>query len=107
MNGEIVQEGDGWRLVVVADECMYDDSYIDTWSDLSEEQRNNVRKEIWELIDQDGVWLLDGQVKCIACGNWESIDSCGGFIGTEWKYSGYHECILKTIQEEASERKAS
>lgn len=102
---ELIQEGPGWRLSLVVDELDYDDSYIDTWDDISDEEKAQAKRELWERIERDGVWCLDGQVQCTSCGTWESIDHCCGFVGMDWKDSGYDSDILSRIQEEAAKRR--
>jgi hypothetical protein len=47
-----------------------------------------------ERIDRDGVWGLIGQVKCSECGQWKDIDSVWGFVGEDWKDSGYDVDIM-------------
>jgi len=106
MNPTIIQEGDGWRFYVCLDEVMYDDSYIDTWDNLSDEEKAKAKTEVWERIEREGVWGIVGEVACSACDNWVHVDSIGGFIGQDWKNSGYDADVLQACQKEAARLKA-
>ena len=75
------------RLDVVPDEEMYDDSYIDTWDDKSQAWRDRERKKLWALIEREGVYGLRSQLR--VDGRWQDVDTCWGFIGDDWKDSGY------------------
>lgn len=65
----------------------YDDSYIDTW-DMSEGRKERAKKEVADRIDRDGHWILLSQFLTDS-GEWETADSVGGFIGEDYKNSGY------------------
>jgi len=81
------------RLSIIPDDY-YDDSYIDTWDDASESRREQIKKELWEKIERDGVWGIVGEYKIDPeSENWEHGDSCFGFIGDEWRDSGYDHSI--------------
>lgn len=93
------------RLQVLPDVEMYDDSYIDTWSDVSAEERNMYRRSLWVRIEREGVWGVVGEFRPDPRGPWlawEHADSCWGFIGDDWQ-SGYGktgydvECMDVTI----------
>lgn len=89
-------EADGLlRFRVEPDETIYDDSYIDTW-EVSESEKDAAKKEIWERIEQDGVWGIVVDKKCSECGHWDEVDSVYGFIGNEYKNSGYDTDIKAT-----------
>lgn len=78
-------------------EC-YDDSYIDTWTDVSEEEREGYRADLWERIERDGVWILLGEFWDGR--EWIVAASCGGFIGDDWDRSGYDSDIMyETIRQ--------
>jgi hypothetical protein len=77
----IIQEGDNWRVRIVPDEVMYDDSYIDTWNE-TDGRKAWHKQELWNRIERDGIWAIVGEVKCVTCGAWEHAASAGGFIGT-------------------------
>ena len=74
------------RLGVVPDEEMYDDSYIDTWGD-NQATCEKLRKKLWAKIEREGVYGLLAEVR--VNGQWDTVDSCWGFIGDDWKDSGY------------------
>jgi len=81
------------RFRVLPDQEMYDDSYIDTWEDMTKEERTQAKLELWQKIERDGVWgiVVEKYFKCDACGRqgWEQVDSCWGFVGDDWQDSGY------------------
>lgn len=100
---EILHSGDNWRVYIEVDEVPYDDSYIDTWDD-TDEKKALLKKELWDRIERDGVWGVVGEVKCKACGAWEIVDAVGGFVGDDWKDSGYDTDVLEATQKKANER---
>jgi len=78
------------------DSEMYDDSYIDTWTDLTDKQREHYRRKIHNQIESDGVYSIFGCVKCPTCGHMEVIDSIHGFIGTDgcgYEFDIMNACI--------------
>jgi len=88
---------------VVPDEVEYDDSYIDTW-DETPEHKAQAKRELWARIEREGVWGLVGEVKCQACGAWEIVHAVGGFVGDDWKDSGYDSDTRDAAEKRASER---
>lgn len=82
------------RLRIVPDETMYDDSYIDSWSE-SDEKKNKIKEELWDRIASEGVWGIVGEYRTID-GNWEHADSVWGFIGNDWQNSGYDTDVMST-----------
>jgi len=74
-------------LRVVADHDTYDASFVDTW-DLSSGRRARIKKEILRRADDEGVWGVVALAKG-PCGHLHETDSCWGFIGNEWRDSGY------------------
>ena len=81
------------RFRVVQDEEPFDDSFIDTWDDASEEKKETYKKELWERIRNDGVWGIIGEYNI---GNgWVHGDSVWGFVGDDWRNSGYDEDVKK------------
>jgi hypothetical protein len=76
------------KFDVVVDECMHDDSYIDTW-DVSEEEKAQTKKELWERIGNDGVWGIVGSFRVSTDARWEQGDGVWDFIGDDWRDSGY------------------
>lgn len=41
----------------------------------------NERKELYDLIGREGLYIYFCQVKCPCCGQWETVDSVGMVIG--------------------------
>jgi len=80
------------RLILSPEQECYDDSYFDTWDDLSEQKKEKYRKELWDRIECDGVWSLVGEYWDGS--EWVHADSCGGFIGDDWKDSGHDTDIM-------------
>lgn len=85
------------RFQFVLEQEPYDDSYIDTWTDRSERERAHARKELWETIERDGVWMLVGEFRMLPYAHgevsvpyvspeqesgWEHGVSIGGLVGT-------------------------
>lgn len=69
-----------YRTVAEYDVCVYDDSYIDTWDDCSEEEKEKHRKALWDQIEEHGVWVVSLQRKCCECGTWIDEESVGGIV---------------------------
>lgn len=85
------------RLILEPEGEYYDDSFIDTWTDMRECEREKYRKELWDRIERDGVWILCGEYW--NDNEWEMADCCGGFIGDDWENSGYDSDTMDaTIQ---------
>lgn len=68
------------RVRVVPDEEPYDDSYIDTWDDMTPAQRKEAKEDLWRTIDREGVWGIVAEA-VNARGEWTQVDSCWGFVG--------------------------
>ena len=47
------------------------------------------RKAELERANRDGCWGLVGEYRCPRCGQWTTADSIWGFIGEDWRDSGY------------------
>lgn len=45
-------------------------------------------KEI-ERAGRDGVWGIVGQYRDPTCGKWITVDAAWGFVGADWRNSGY------------------
>jgi len=86
-------DGKRVRLVWVPDQEVFDDSYIDTWTDQTEKKRERVRKELWDMIEREGVWGLASEVRCGECDEWREVDSCWGFVGQD--AHGYEYDIMQ------------
>lgn len=80
------------RFQVLPDEEMYDDSYIDTWTNEPEEFRVQAKLDLWRRIEREGVWgiVVEKHFHCDACGTdrWDHVDSCWSYVGDDWRDSG-------------------
>lgn len=74
------------RLKIIADEMPYDDSYLDTW-DLSERALEHERQHLRDNIERNGVYGLTSEFWNGS--EWIETYSCWGFIGEDWRNSGY------------------
>lgn len=74
------------RIRIEPDLERYDESYVDTW-DCSSKKKDRIKKEIFAKLERDGAWGIIAE----ACVNerWMEMDSVWGFIGEEWRDSGY------------------
>lgn len=81
------------RMTIEPDElCSYDDLAGDMFNpkanpDINPSLIAKQEKEFKDRIDRDGVWgivteYFDGEA-------WQQADSCWGFVGDDWKDSGY------------------
>lgn len=77
------------KFEVVPDESLYDDSYVDDWTDMTESQRAAKKREIWAMIENEGVWQILAQTRCPCCGQWIIVDTVSGFVGDSYTDSGY------------------
>lgn len=50
------------------------------------------RKALHDRIDQEGVWGIIGEYRA-PDGSWEYGDGCWGFVGEDWRGSGYDDDI--------------
>lgn len=84
------------RLAWVTDCDTYDDSYIDTWTDVRESERERARKDLWEQIERDGVWGLVGEYRFDPEDDegWDSGDAIYGLVGQD--DAGYATDIMAT-----------
>ena len=72
---------------------------LSTLDYLQQEEFADVREAELARADRDGVWGVIGEYRCPLCGRWTVADSCGGFIGDDWKDSGYDTNIKATTLE--------
>lgn len=104
LDGEIVNEfvsdePGTVRLKIVAEQEIYDDSFIDTWDDslttvgYTQMTKEQYRSWLHDKIERDGVWGMIGEFWNGQ--EWEHADSCFGFIGEEWRNSGYDSDIMQ------------
>lgn len=90
--GETIYASGPIRLLIEPDREMYDDSYIDTWTDLRETDRERIRSNLRDRINRDGAWNVVGEFWNGQ--EWECTDSCCGFVGDDWENSGYDTDIM-------------
>jgi len=87
-----------WKLEPIEDEDPYDDSYIDDPKE---------KKEIQKRVENEGVWgvkaswrLSEDDVtdhgRLIMSSEWEEADATWGFIGDDWKDSGYDTDLMRS-----------
>ena len=69
------------RLVVEPDPEPYDASYIDTWTDVHEHERELARREVKRWLEQDGCTMVRSEFLCPKTNRWISADVVGQFIG--------------------------
>jgi hypothetical protein len=82
---------DFWRLEVIPDETPYDDSYIDD---------PNEKKEVRQRIRDEGVFGIKTEWRFSIFDDWEEADSVWGFIGDDWKDSGYDTDMMRSAMRE-------
>lgn len=90
------------RLRVEPDCDPYDASYVDTWDDVPSTQRERIKTEILNRADDEGVWGIVGEYRT-PDGDWEHADSCWGFIGNDWRDSGYDTDTMSATIDAARE----
>ena len=73
----------------------------DVNSDIQPHVLARQRQEEIDRINRDGVYGIIGEYKCPCCGNWQQVDSCWGFIGDDWKDSGYDLDIKQAALDKA------
>jgi hypothetical protein len=86
---EAAEDSGAVKFEVVYDQEQYDDSYLDTWSDIHKTKREHLRKQLWNRIEREGTYgikayALDPYTYLLV-----EVDSVWGFIGNDWKDSGY------------------
>lgn len=57
------------------------------------------RQEVIDRLNRDGLWTVVGEY--FDGEDWQHADSCGGFIGDDWKHSGYDVDIMEATMEAA------
>jgi len=87
-------------LEIVPDEVYYspDDLFGDTFNpnvntDIDPEQLAKEEQEAIDRANREGIWGIVGKYKvacdCQNCDGWHTSDSVWGFVGDDWKNSGY------------------
>jgi hypothetical protein len=88
-------DGDLVKLEVEPEIDFYDDSYIDCWTHLSERARARERNELRKRINSEGHWILVAYWRPNHDADWEMADSVGGFIGDDYRDSGYDDDLRR------------
>lgn len=83
---DLVNEG-VVRIEHPIDEEPYDDSYIDTWDDLSPAKRERCKKELHDTIERWGVYGIQGQFSDGK--HWHEVDSVWNILGNDLADTGY------------------
>jgi hypothetical protein len=85
------------KLVAEPDDEGYDASFVDTWTHLSDARRAKEKERIEKKACDEGTYTLCSYIRsgeADSSPDWELADSCGGFIGRDWKDSGYDTDIM-------------
>jgi len=91
------------RLRIVPDEIddwdfLLGDTYKpECHPDIPVSQIEREKTEYLEKIYRDGVWGIVGEI--FNGEEWQTIDSCFGFVGEEWRDSGYDTDIMRACLE--------
>lgn len=88
------------ELRAVPEEEQYDASYVDTW-DVSETRRAAVKRDIMRRVADEGVYTLCALSRANEEDEFECVDSCGGFVGEDWRDSGYDVDLMIAAIEHA------
>ena len=72
-------------------EC-HDASYVDSWP-MSDAKKERQKKEIFAMIERDGLWILCAQWRPDTDSEWETVDSIGDMVGDD--YSGYEPELMQ------------
>jgi hypothetical protein len=83
--GEYRRDPGHVRVRAVLDECPDIELMLGTLPDRARD------RELSRIYDR-GVWTLCGEYWDGE--SWQVADSCGGFIGADWRYSGYDTDIM-------------
>lgn len=107
LDSEPYEYGSGYgpvRIVVRSELEPYDDSYIDTWDDSpivvdgTRMTREEFREWLWARIERDGVHGIESQFWNGV--EWEHADSVWGFVGDDWRDSGYDADLMSAALDE-------
>lgn len=95
----IEDEPDGLvKLVLEPDQLMYDDSFL-TGMYGSKEKEDAARRELWDRIQRDGVWVASSWFRLSEKHPWELADSVGGFVGDDVVDSGHDTDLMESALE--------
>ena len=95
------------RLRIVPDDYVgLDDLFGDTYNpdanpDIPIKQMEREKQEEIDRINRDGVWGVIGEY-FDGC-NWQHADSCFGFVGDDWRDSGYDIDIMESALDALAE----
>lgn len=48
-----------------------------------------------QKLERDGAWVVVGQWRLSPHDKWQTADCCGGFVGDDWRDSGYDTSIMQ------------
>jgi len=82
---------DDVRLQAVPD----DEEYQHSDNETKAEHARTLRR-----LNTEGTWGIQAQVQC-SCGNWRTVDGVYGFIGEDWRDSGYDTDLMREALREA------
>jgi len=80
------------RLDIEADDMPYQ------YGDYENEKETNLK------IEREGLWGVVTFVSCPCCGAWTHVDSCWGFIGEDWRDSGYDTDLMDSAIDAAEKQ---
>ncbi len=83
------------RLVAVVDDEPFDMSYVDTWG-VSEFAAKKIKAGLAKRIEDEGLWGIRVMAK-LCCGHMHDVDAVWGFIGEDWKDSGYDVDLKREV----------
>lgn len=82
-------------IVVIPDNtACFDDLTGDTYKpechpDIPKSRIEKERKAEMERMERDGVWGIKAMIRNPVAGGWEAVDAVWGFIGDDYRSSGY------------------
>lgn len=62
-------------------------------------------KETNERIARLGLYGIQVSVGCECCGSWNAVDACWGFIGEDWRDSGYDTDLMDAAIDAAAKQR--
>lgn len=90
------------RLNIVADDSFdMENLKGDTFNrecnpEIQESRMAREEKEFENRVESEGVWGIVGEWRLRTEDEWEQADACWGFVGDDWKESGYDYDIMKS-----------
>lgn len=95
------------RLRVIPDEtCCLEDLEGDSFNpnanpEIPESRLKRDREEFIARVNREGVWGIIGEY--FDGEQWQDADSCFGFVGEDWKHSGYDTDIMRATLDQAKD----